>query len=423
MLITVPPRHLKSICTSVCFPAWLLGRNPTLKVMVASYGQDLAAKHSRDFRMLIEAPWYRRLFPAMAVHPKRNTEAELLTTQLGGRKSVSLGGSVTGFGGDVLIVDDLMKAGDAQSDTERQRVKDFYEQTLFSRLEDKGAGPIVAIQQRLHEDDLAGYLLDKGNFTHLNLRAIAEENETFELTLGRKHLRQKDEALFPEREPLETLEKIRTEIGSYAFSSQYQQNPVPPDGNRVRWEWFGTYDERPHRNALQLVVQSWDTAVTAEPTSDFSVCTTWGYREGTWYLLDVLRDRLEYPALKRKIIALQRGWKAEKVIIEYANSGVPLVRELRREVGRMFIGLRPDTNKEVRLAAQTAKLESGNFHLPAKAEWLPAFKDEVLGFPNKRYDDQVDSLSQFLYWIGSRRGEGWRVRQLNGGRRPRPRRR
>ncbi|MHC4406424.1 MAG: phage terminase large subunit, partial [Planctomycetota bacterium] len=130
LLITVPPRHLKSICAAVCLPAWLLGRDPGLTAIVASYGQDLAAGHARSFRSVIEAPWYRRLFPAMEVHPKRNTEMEIMTTRRGGRKAVSLGGSVTGFGADVLIVDDLMKAADAQSDIERQRAKDFYEQTL-----------------------------------------------------------------------------------------------------------------------------------------------------------------------------------------------------------------------------------------------------------------------------------------------------
>jgi hypothetical protein len=255
------------------------GRDPALKIMVASYGQNLAAKHARDFRTVVEAPWFRRVFPRLRPHPKRNTESEFMTTAMGVRKAVSLGGAVTGHGANILIIDDLMKADDARSETERQRVKEFYEQTLFSRLNDKQNGAIIAIQQRLHEDDLAGYLLAKGNFTHLDLKAIAEEDEEHALGNRRIYRRLKGEALFPRCEPLATLDEIRRDIGSAAFSAQYQQNPVPPDGNRLRWEWFGTYDERPPRSFFQSVVQSWDTAVTAEPKSDFSVCTTWGYRE------------------------------------------------------------------------------------------------------------------------------------------------
>jgi hypothetical protein len=192
LLITVPPRHLKSICTAVGLVAWLLGRDPTQRILVASYGAELAAKHARDFRTVVEADWYRQLNPQMRIDPKVNREAETMTTAKGGRKAVSLGGAVTGFGADLLIVDDLMKAADAASDTERQRVKDYYEQTLFSRLNDKQSGRIIAIQQRLHEDDFAGYLVNKGNFSHLNLQAIAEEDEAFELYVNRTHERQTD---------------------------------------------------------------------------------------------------------------------------------------------------------------------------------------------------------------------------------------
>jgi predicted phage terminase large subunit-like protein len=231
--------------------------------------------------------------------------------------------------------------------------------------------------------------------------------------------RQKGAPLFPQRERLSTLEEIRREIGAFAFSAQYQQEPVPPDGNRLRWEWFGAYDEPPPRTALQMVVQSWDTAVTAEPTSDFSVCTCWGYREGNWYLLEVVRERLEYPALRRRVIDMAQRWLAEMVIIEYANSGIPLVRELRTNGTPSIIGPKPRLDKAVRFGAQGAKLETGKFLLPKSAAWLPAFKRELLGFPNTRHDDQADSMSQFLEWTGSRHGMSWQERQINGGRRRR----
>ncbi len=381
LLITLPPRGLKSICASVCLPAWLLGHDPTLKILVASYGQDLAAKHARDFRAIIASDWYGELFPNTRIDARRTKEADIMTTKRGGRKSVSLGGAVTGFGADVVIVDDLMKAGEVHSEVKREEVKVFYEQTLHARLNDKKSGRIVAIQQRLHEDDLAGFLIEKGRFEHLNLKAIAEENERFELAHGRVHERRKGEALFPGREPLETLEEIRREIGPFAFSSQYQQDPVPPGGNRLRWAWFGTYDECPPRNYFQQVVQSWDTAVTAEPTSNFSVGTTWGYREGKWYLLDVYRGRLDYPDLKRKVGELLRRWNPDKVIIEKASTGIPLAQELRADMqrsrcdrpdqyrGPTIISFQPTQDKETRFAAQTARLEEGMVVIPEQADW------------------------------------------------------
>ncbi|MCI0429958.1 MAG: phage terminase large subunit [Rhodospirillales bacterium] len=415
LLITVPPRHLKSICTAVAFVAWALGRDPSLRILVACYGADLALLHGRHRRTVVESDWYRELCPATRL--ERGTDLELVTTRLGGCKAVSLGGPVTGFGADLIIIDDLMKAADAGSETERARVREYCEQTLFTRLNDKATGRIVAIQQRLHEEDLAGYLIDKG-FEHLNLRAIAEEPETLPLLFNRSFRRTKGDPLFPAREPLPVLEQIRTEIGSYAFSAQYQQNPVHPDGNRLRWDWFEIYHEELPREHFQQVVQSWDTALTAEPTSDFTVCTTWGFREGRWYLLDLLRERLEYPQIKRAIQAHHRRWRADLILLEYANAGIPLFRELRREGLDRLKAWRPTTDKLTRAIAQTAKLEAGQVLVPEQAPWLAAFRDEVRAFPRGRYDDQVDSMVQFLEWSGSRQGQGWLERQANGGRPP-----
>ncbi len=181
LLITVPPRHLKSITCAVAFPAWVLGHDPTHKYIVASYGGDLASKHARDFRMVIEAPWYRKLFPRTVSTPKRNVELEFETSANGSRRAVSLGGTITGLGATRRNHRRPDEGGRRQlRHRAPQRVKDFFDQTLFTRLNDKRSGSIIAIQQRLHEDDLAAYLIAKGGFTHINLRAIAEEDETWE---------------------------------------------------------------------------------------------------------------------------------------------------------------------------------------------------------------------------------------------------
>jgi hypothetical protein len=153
---------------------------------------------------------------------------ELETTNGGFRKAVTVHGAVTGLGADYLIIDDLVKAGAASSVVERQGIKDYYTETLFSRLNDKRNGRIIVIHQRLHEDDLVGFLLDGGTFRHLNLPAIADRVQEIPIGRGRVHRWCNGEALFPQREPLETLETIRREMGAATFSAQYLQNPVPP---------------------------------------------------------------------------------------------------------------------------------------------------------------------------------------------------
>ncbi len=403
LLVTVPPRHLKSVCASVALPAWLMGREPSMKILVASYADDLAAKHSRDFRMIVEADWYLDLFPHMRRKGRKNTETDFENSEGGHRKAVSLAGSVTGFGADILIIDDIMKAQAASSDIERQRVKDFYQQTLYSRLNDKKTGRIMAIQQRLCEDDIAGYLLEKGGFDHLNLPSIAQESQVIELYGGRKYERKVGELLFEENEPKTVLDEIRREIGNYAFSAQYLQNPTPLDGARVKWDKIKTYSGDADYKRYQLIVQSWDTGLTADVTSDYSVCLTWGFREGIWDLIDIYRARLDYGDLKSRIIALRNKFNAGKVIMENAGSGKLLIREFRNEKLGRLESFTPKVDKETRFEAQLAKLESGNYRLPEEAPFMSDFKRELSAFPNGKYDDQVDALSQFLEWSGSRR--------------------
>ena len=426
LIVTVPPRHGKSICAAVALPAWMLGHDPSLKVMVASYGGDLATKHARDFRTVLTDPWYARLFARTQLEAGGNRVDEQITTLHGGRKAVSLGGAATGFGADLIVVDDLMKAADANSAVERQRVRDYYEQTLLSRLNNKSEGRVVLIQQRLHEDDLPGYLLESGQFEHLNLPAIAVEDEAIPIGFEQLHLRRKGEALCPEREPLETLERLRIEMGPAVFSAQYQQDPTPPGGNRFRWEWFGTYDEDLPRTAFQWIVQSWDTALTAEPTSDYSVGTTWGFRDGCWHLLALTRDRMDFPDLKRRVRAQADHWRADLVLIEQAGSGYPLIQQLRHEDrarGARYQFRKVKEDKITRFEAQTAQLETGRYLVPAQAPWLTDFRRELLAFPSGKYDDQVDSLVQFVAWASSRHGSGFLARDPRTNRplgRPRP---
>ena len=283
----------------------------------------------------------------------------------------------------------------------RRKVIDWFAGTLASRLNDKTRDPMIVVAQRLHDDDLPGHLLRAGGWEHLSLPAIALERERVPIGPHRFHVRRSGEALHEAREPLEVLEQIRAEIGTLKFSSQYQQQPVPLEGNLVRREWFRPYDALPAPTYNTRIVQSWDVAATTGNASDYTVCTTWLMCNGDFYLINVFRDRLIYPALRQKVIALAQEYSAATILIENAGFGLNLIQDLVTDKPGWMpypIGIKPVSTKLERLEAQTAKIEAGHLRIPVEAHWLGPFLSEMLAFPNARHDDQVDSVSQFLQW-------------------------
>lgn len=406
LVITVPPRNLKSICASVAFPAWVLGRNPSQRIITASYSAELAGKLARDCRMVMESRWYQEAF-ATRLSSEKNTEMHFATTRQGYRYAVSVGGSLTGFGGNILIVDDPLKPQDALSDTKRGAVNEWYNNTLYSRLDDKRDGVIILIMQRLHAEDLVGYLLERGSWVHLNLPALAEQEERILIGKDRYHTRAVGDVLHDRRESKAVLEDTRKRLGSFNFSAQYQQNPLPPDGGLLKWSWFRIEDTLPEREPGDSIVQSWDTASKPGENNDYSVCLTFLVKGNIYYLVDVLREKLNYPELKKTVVIHALKHKADTILIEDKNSGTPLIQELQRGGERglaMPIGVQPEGDKLIRMCAQSAQIEAGHVRLPRNAAWLEDFKAEVLQFPRGLHDDQVDSLSQFLGWIQKRNG-------------------
>ena len=399
LLINQPPRSLKSICVSVAYVAWLLGHDPTRHVIVASYSGDFAAELHRQFRMVIASEWYAAVFPNLRL--AKETGLELVTSQGGSRYATSVGGTLTGRGADLIIVDDPLNANEVHSETARKRVIDWYGGALVSRLNDKQTGSIIAVMQRLHEEDLAGHLLRQGGWNHLNMPAIALEEETIELGRGGTHVRRSGDILHPERESREALEAIKAEVGSLLFSAQYQQQPVPVEGNLIRRSWFPAYDALPAGPWETRIVQSWDVAMMTSGRNDYSACSTWLVHKNDAYLVHVYRGRLEYPDLRRKVIGLAAEHRATTVLIEDAGPGMNLLQDLRAMPGGMTrpIGVKPEGSKVDRMAAQSAKIEAGHVYLPKSAAWLGEFLTELLSFPNGRHDDQVDSVSQFLRWL------------------------
>jgi predicted phage terminase large subunit-like protein len=253
-------------------------------------------------------------------------------------------------------------------------------------------------------------------YQHLNLPAIAEAPQRVPLYNDRIWTREPGSVLDPVRVPLSSLEAIRAEMGSAGFTAQYQQNPVPPDGALVRIEWLTLIDTPPARNRVHRLVQSWDTAIKDSPSADFSVCTTWGWRDGVWYLMDLRRERLEYPDLKAMVRHQLTSWRADKVLIEDSSNGPALCSQLRTEGIRNIRLLKPRGSKLERLTGQLDILQSRQVAIPTQVPWWGDLARELRGFPNMRYDDQVDSISQFLSWIQGPRGRGFMDRDPVTGR-------
>lgn len=399
LIIEVPPRSLKSMLGSVLFPAYLLGHRPGAKIVCASYSQDLATKLHNDCRSLMRSDRYHELFPTSVIGGGKDTDAEFHTRNHGTRYATSPGGTLTGRGGGFLILDDCLSAGDANSVLKRTALVEWFKGTLYSRLDNKRDGAIIVIAQRLHTEDLGGVLREQGGWEILTLPAIAQIDQLVPLGGGRTHAFKTGDILHSEREPRETLDDLAGTLGTYAFSAQYLQAPVPIDGGGIKWSWFSRYDDLP--TGRGHYVQSWDIAVKDGPNNDYSVCTTWLVDGSSYYLVSVDRERLLFPDLLKRAAANARQYRPRTILIEDAGPGASLIQQLRadREAGiPQPIGCRPVGDKYSRMAAETPVIEAGQVYLPNAAAWLDEFRKEIVQFPGGRYDDQVDSMSQFLLW-------------------------
>lgn len=399
LVVTMPPRHLKSRIVSVAWVAWMLGHNPALSFLCVSYGQSLAEDHASDCLRIIRSSWYRRAFPSMILTSR--AVAQLRTAAGGGRMASSVEGATTGFGADIIIVDDPMKAQDALSVSARDTVNRWFDETLAQRSNSQMTGAIIVVMQRLHADDLVGSLRRRGGWHELCLPAIAPADEDVPLTRGRTWRRREGCALHPSRQSLSTLLARKAE-SPYMFAGQYQQDPVPEVGNIVEAAWLRSYDPALLDTDQGQIVLSLDTASKDNPFNDYSAFVAARVLGKQIHVLDVVRGRLKFPELKARTIALARLHGAAVLLIEDAASGQQLIQALQAEEPRGVpspIPRRPSGPKEARVMAASAIIQAGRLFLPGKAHWLAEFTAELLGFPGAAHDDQVDALAQLLLWV------------------------
>lgn len=396
-IVNVAPRGLKSVVFSEILPAFILGQNPAAKVICVSYSQDTAEQFALKTRQIMRQAWYRRLFPKTRLASQ--ALANLRTTAGGYRMATSVGGAVTGFGADLIILDDPVKADDAYSETVRNGANDWIRSSLMSRFNDRRTGQMLVVVQRLHQHDVVGMLQETGNWETLSLPVIATETLTYDLGRGRTYTRPAGELLHRTRDRLEDLEQSRRQLGSRNFEAQYQQQPTPPDGSVFRRKWLRDYPAPHIPQAGDRIIQSWDMANKTGDGNDWSVCITAAVRRSEVIIIDVFRDRLAFPDLKKKVIVLAAKYAPMKLLIEDAAAGTQMIQTLQAEQPRgipLPIAIKADRDKYSRADRAAARVEAGALLLPASAPWRESLVGELLGFPAARHDDQVDALVQLM---------------------------
>ncbi len=389
LIINIPPRNLKSHCVSICLPAYILGHNPSARIICASYSQTLASNFSRKTRQLMETDFYKNVFKTRL--GDKNTESEFDTTENGCRYSTSTDGTLTGIGGNYIFIDDPIKAADANSETIRNKVNEWYDNTVVSRLNDKVNGCIIVVMQRLHIDDLTGHLLKQDGWEVLKLPAIAEADESFKLSTGKIVRRKAGAALHPELEPVEILENHKKTMSSYNFSAQYQQNPIPEKGNVIDFNDFSFFDSNLDLSQA-TTFQSWDIALKDGKDNDYSVCVTGKLERDILYIQDIRRFKLDIYNLINEMHRLKETFKASYVIVEDTSVTV----HLQQLIDFYTYKYKPRGDKIVRANSASFYIKSGRVKLLNNTAWIDEFRAEINAFPNGKHDDQVDTLSQLI---------------------------
>lgn len=390
LIINMPPRHTKSEFASNMLPAWFLGKFPDKKVIQTSNTADLAVGFGRKVRNLVDSEQYSKIFPNVALRADSKAAGRWATNHNGDYFAIGVGGTVTGKGADLLIIDDPhseQEARLAQGDpTVFDNVYEWYTSGPRQRLQPGGA--IIIVMTRWSDKDLTGRVLksDNTDWELIELPAIMPSGSP----------------LWPEFWSLSELEALKEELPPYKWNAQYQQKPTGEEGAIVKRDWWRRWQsERPPR--CEYIIQSWDTAFTKSQRADYSACTTWGvfYRDENEQdvniiLLDAFKEKMEFPELKARAKEMYDEWEPDSCIIEAKAAGAPLIQELRR-IGVYVQDYTPSrgNDKFVRLNSVTDLFSSGKVWAP-ETRWADEVIEELARFPNAEHDDLVDSSVQAL---------------------------
>jgi len=320
LVVNQPPRSLKTFIIAVALPTWILIRRPSFKTIVACYGDDIARDASRNFRRLVESDFVQRLSLGTFSDPTKFTENEFETQQSGGRFATSVGGTLTGRGADLLIVDDPIKAEDAYSENARDNAQRWFDGTALSRRNKPGETLCIVSMQRLHENDLAGYLIAR-KWDSLVFPLWDSVDREYDLGGGLTYYRPAGELLQPNRGDRRSYEQTQRQIGSAVFSAQYLQAPLPAEGNTVKRDWMRYYESPPDLGACKHVILACDPSAKAGSQNDYTAIAVLAVKDRDVYVLDVVRGHYESLQIVGRIRDLKSQYGTTINLIETTGMG------------------------------------------------------------------------------------------------------
>lgn len=415
IMVFMPPRLGKTELVSRRLPAYIFGKDPKAKIIAASYSADLAQANNRDVQFIIDSAEYRELFPETCLSGDnvrtvaagsylRNSDIFETVPFRGTYRSAGVGGGITGMGGDYIIIDDPIKnADEAESQTFRDRLFDWYRTTLYTRRE-KGAG-ICLVMTRWHDDDLAGRLLQEAEsdpesdqWEIIKFPMLSEEER-----ITRDPRTAPGQALWPWKYDEAECRRIRKAVGSRAWLALYQQRPSHEKGNIIQKTWWKWYDKRPEH--FQNVMISVDASFKGTDTSSYVSIQAWCKNGPDAYFLDQIRDQMGFLDTIKAIQSMRQKWPAIGVLIEDKANGPAIIETLKQKIPGIIPSM-PYGSKVARLSAASPWVEAGNVYLP-KPEIFPKiieFVEEVGLFPNAKNSDQVDAFSQIIHYYQENSG-------------------
>ncbi|NBW08360.1 MAG: terminase [Caulobacteraceae bacterium] len=412
LIINIPPRHMKSLLVSVLWPAWVWTFKPTTKWMFSTYAQGLTVRDSVKCRRLIDSHWYKERWGNLyQLSSDQNQKMRFENDKTGYRLAISTGSATTGEGGDIIVVDDPLNASDASSLLKLEGAVEYWDNTLSTRLNDKKTGAFVVIMQRLHVNDLVGHIyesqISKG--VHWDVLCFPQEYELNHPTpcvssLGFTDPRTEEgELLWPAREGLEEINKLKLQLGSYGIAGQLQQRPAPAEGSLIKVAWLQYYNELP---VVKRYVWSWDTAIKEGQHNDFSCGQLWAECANGYYLVENIKRKMEYPELKRLVQTHYEANPSTAVLIEDKASGQQLLQDFKRSTSMPVLPMTPGKSmghsKVERVNLVSPLFEAGKVFVPEGRSWVADYVGELTMFPASKHDDQVDATTQALSYLKAR---------------------
>ena len=395
VIINVPFRSTKSLIVTVMFPVWAWIKSPKLRFITSSYSATLSIELATKSRDIIFSDWFKRRWgDVFHIKKDQNLKERYENNFVGMRRATSVGGTVTGQGGDFLIVDDPLSPQMASSSTERDNANEWYRTTFYSKLNQPDIGVRIIIMQRVHEEDLTGFLLSKE--TRLKYKHICIPAKNGDGNIKPQYLEEfydKETGLFwEERFSQSTLDDYRSALGSYGYAGQLQQTPTPLDSGMIHKDWFKIDRYRVEDSVVNFVI---DPAYTADQKNDPSALLAYTYKDNRWQIIDCVNVYKEFPDLVKFIqqwVAKNGYTNRSRIYVEPKASGKSIVQTLVRETGLNVKEDKPPTKDKVaRVSDVSASLESGRVSL-LNGDWNDEFLDQLTKFPAAKHDDMVDCL-------------------------------